>query len=138
MVGRLVTAGREGPGTRAERMGVVRWPSGVGIQEGGGYTLPSSEQGPVDQGIGLAPRGQDVGAPNLLLGGGELKTTPRSVPCSEGDLESCGSDSKGPRGPQRRKRGRVGSRPPLTDHSFKMRVDLGGKGCKTGSGKVAL
>lgn len=132
MVGRLVTAGREGPGTRAERMGVVRWPSGVGVQEGGGYTLPSSEQGPVDQGIGLAPRGQDVGAPSLLLGGGELKTTPRSVPCSEGDLESCGCDSKGPRGPQRRKRGRVGSRPPLTDHSFKM---WGEKVAKLGLGR---
>ena len=134
----MVTAGREGPGTRAKRMGAVTWPSGAGAQEGGSYTLPSSEQGPVDQGTGLAPRGQDVGAPSLLLGVGELKTTPHSVPCSEGDLESCGSDSKGPRGPQRRKRGRVGTRPPLTDHSFKMWVDLGGKGCKTGSGKIAL
>lgn len=46
VAGRLVAAGREGPGTRAARMGAVR--SGAGAQEGGSHPLPSSEQRPVD------------------------------------------------------------------------------------------
>lgn len=100
--------------------------SGAGAQEGGSHPLPSTEQGPVDQGTGLVARRRDVGTPNLLLGCGELQTTPHPVACSEGDLESCGSDSEGPRGPQQRRRGC-----PLVQN-------VGGpgeKGCKTGSGR---
>lgn len=124
VAGRLVAAGREGPGTRAAKMGAIR--SGAGAQEGGSHPLPSSEQGPVDQGTGLAVRGQDVGILNLLWGYGELQTTPHPVACSEGDLESCGSDSEGPRGPQRRRRGC-----PL----FQNVGGPGEKACKTGSGR---
>lgn len=78
------------------------------------------------QGTGLAARGRDVRSPNLLWGCGELQTTPHPVACSEGDLESCSSDSEGPRGPQRRRRG------------CRLVQNVGGpgeKGCKTGSGR---
>lgn len=84
VAGRLVAAGREGPGTRATRMGAVR--SGAGPRRVEVTLCLLLNRDLWTQGTGLAARGRDVRSPNLLWGCGELQTTPHPVACSEGDL----------------------------------------------------
>lgn len=88
---------------RLGHKGSKRWgPSG---QERGPRRVksPLPSSGPWTKGQACCCRGQ-MSESSTCLYYGELQTTPHPKG-SEGDLESCGSDSEGPRGPQRRRRG---------------------------------